>query len=383
MSLELLVPIENEALIGMTLLPKQVLGKSIKLHTESSGLPELQGLNIAIVGLHEYRNSFFANTQYELNAFRKEFYGLYPGNWSLNIADLGDLPNGSNVEDTYFAIKEIGYHLKQMNITPIFIGGSHDMIFPLYQVFQDFNQLVNMVSVDRSFDFSQEDELISGRSYMSRIIMDKPNVLFNYTNLGFQNYYCATEEKDLMNKLFFDSVRLGEVLDSVSISEPIFRDADIISMDMKCLSWQASADPLKGNPNGVDSRTICALTRYAGISDRVSFLGIHELPSTPMMDQLLAQMVWYFIEGYSLRFDEYPIAVNQGFIKYSVQLSDQTMVFYKSEKSQRWWLELTNDSHLNNKTKKAALLACTEKDYESALHDHIPERWYNAVRRMN
>jgi len=383
MSIELLVPIENEALIGMTLLPKQVLGKSIKLHTESSGLPELQGLNIAIVGLHEYRNSFFANSQYDLNAFRKEFYGLYPGNWSLNVADLGDLPNGSNVEDTHFAIKEIGYHLKQMNITPIFIGGSHDMIFPLYQVFQDFNQLVNMVSVDRSFDFSQEDELISGRSYMSRIIMDKPNVLFNYTNLGFQNYYCATEEKDLMNKLFFDSVRLGEVLDSVSISEPIFRDADIISMDMKCLSWQTSADPLKGNPNGVDSRTICALTRYAGISDRVSFLGIHELPSTPMMDQLLAQMVWYFVEGYSLRFDEYPIAINQGFIKYSVQLSDQTMVFYKSEKSQRWWLELTNDSHLNNKTKKAALLACTEKDYESATHDHIPERWYNAVRRMN
>ena len=383
MSLELLVPIENEALIGMTLLPKQVLGKSIKLHTESSGLPELQGLNIAIVGLHEYRNSFFANTQYELNAFRKEFYGLYPGNWSLNIADLGDLPNGSNVEDTYFAIKEIGYHLKQMNIIPIFIGGSHDMIFPLYQIFQDFNQLVNMVSVDRSFDFSQEDELISGRSYMSRIIMDKPNVLFNYTNLGFQNYYCATEEKDLMNKLFFDSVRLGEVLDSVSISEPVLRDADIVSMDMKCLSWQATADPLKGNPNGIDSRVICALTRYAGISDRVSFLGIHELPSTPMMDQLLAQMVWYFIEGYSLRFDEYPIAVNQGFIKYSVQLSDQTMVFYKSEKSQRWWLELTNDSHLNNKTKKAALLACTEKDYESALHDHIPKRWYNAVRRMN
>lgn len=383
MSLELLVPIENEALIGMTLLPKQVLGKSIKLHTESSGLPELQGLNIAIVGLHEYRNSFFANTQYELNAFRKEFYGLYPGNWSLNIADLGDLPNGSNVEDTYFAIKEIGYHLKQMNIIPIFIGGSHDMIFPLYQIFQDFNQLVNMVSVDRSFDFSQEDELISGRSYMSRIIMDKPNVLFNYTNLGFQNYYCATEEKDLMSKLFFDSVRLGEVLDSVSISEPVLRDADIVSMDMKCLSWQATADPLKGNPNGIDSRVICALTRYAGISDRVSFLGIHELPSTPMMDQLLAQMVWYFIEGYSLRFDEYPIAVNQGFIKYSVQLSDQTMVFYKSEKSQRWWLELTNDSHLNNKTKKAALLACREKDYESASHDHIPERWYNALRRMN
>ena len=382
MSLESLLPIEHESLLGMSLLPNQVMGNLIELHTETKGLPELKGLDVAIIGLHEYRNSFFANTQYDINSFRKEFYGLYPGNWSVKIADLGDLPNGSTVNDTYFAVKEIGYHLKQMNIIPIFIGGSHDMIFPLYQVFQDFEQLVNVVSVDRSFDFSQEDELISGRSYMSRIIMDKPNLLLNYTNLGYQNYYCATEEKDLMNKLYFDGIRLGGVLDNVSSTEPVFRDADIVGLDMKCLSWQATADPLKGHPNGIDSRTICALTRYAGISDRVSFMGIHELPSTPMMDQLLAQMVWYFLEGFCLRYNEYPVAVNQGFIKYSVTLSDQTMVFYKSERSQRWWLELTNDSHLNNKLKKATLIACTENDYVSATHDNVPERWYNAMRRM-
>lgn len=383
MSLELLVPIENESLIGMSLFPKQVMGNNIKLHTESKGLPELKGLDIVIIGLNEYRNSFFTNSEYDINAFRKEFYGLYPGNWSVKIADLGDLPKGSNINDTYFAIKEIGYHLKQMNIIPIFIGGSHDMIFPLYQIFQDFKQLVNVVSVDRSFDFSQEDELISGRSYMSKIIMNKPNLLFNYTNLGYQNYYCATEEKDLMNKLYFDNIRLGEVLSNLSATEPVFRDADIVGLDMKCLSWQASADPLKGHPNGIDSRTICALTRYAGLSDRVSFMGVYELPSTPMMDQLLAQMVWYFIEGFSIRFNEYPVAVNQGFIKYSVTLSNQTIIFYKSEKSQRWWIELTNDSHLNNKIKKATLIACTENDYESATHNVVPEIWYNAVRRMH
>ena len=383
MSLELLVPIENQSLLGMSLLPKQVMGNKIKLHTESYGFPELKGLDIAIIGMHEYRNSFFENTQYDINAFRKEFYRLYPGNWTLSIADLGDLPRGSNVNDTYYAIREIGYHLKQMNITPIFIGGSHDLIFPLYQVFQDFNQLVNLVSVDRSFDFSQEDELISGRSYMSKIIMDKPNLLFNYTNLGYQNYYCASEEKDLMDNLYFDRIRLGEVLDNISDTEPVFRDADIVGMDMKCLSWLATADSIKGHPNGIDSRTICALTRYAGISDRVNFLGIHEIPFTPMMDQLLAQMVWYFLEGFSLRFDEYPLDLNQDFIKYSVPLTDQIMVFYKSEKSQRWWLELTNDSHLNNKTKKPTLIACTEIDYESATHNDIPERWYNAIKRMH
>jgi hypothetical protein len=372
MSLELLLPVDNHAIEGLSM-----------IHTVESGLPELKGLQIAIIGLSEQRNSFFANPQYNVNQFRQAFYELYPGNWNLKIADLGDLSNGAKVKDTYFAIKEIGYHLKQMNIIPVFIGGSHDLIFPLYQVFQDFKELVNMVSVDRSFDFSQEDELISGRSYMSKIIMDKPNVLNNYTNLGFQNYYCALEEKDLMDKLYFEGIRLGKVLEDTRLVEPVFRDADIVGFDMKCLSWEAIADPLKGQPNGIDSRSICTLSRYAGISDRVGFMGLYELPSTPMMNQLAAQMVWYFIEGVQYRFDEYPLNTNEGFLKYSVTLSNQTIIFQKSEKSNRWWMELTNDTYLDNKTKTSALLACTKNDYESASQNIIPERWYNAIRRMN
>ena len=381
MSLELLVPVKKENLLDLTLLPKQILGKNISIHTQNTGLPELKGLTIALIGLNEHRNSFFHNSSYNVNQFRKVFYELYPGNWNLSIADLGDLPNGEKVEDTYFAIKEIGVHLKQMNIIPVFIGGSHDLMFPLYEVFQNFKQLVNIVSVDRSFDFSQEDELISGRSYMSKIIMEKPNVLNNYTNIGFQSYYCAEQEKDLMGKLYFDSIRLGQVLNQPALAEPVFRDADVVSFDMKCLSWHAIADPLKGQPNGIDSRTICSLTRYAGISDRISFLGFFEIPSTPMTDQLLAQMIWYLIEGVQLRFDEYPVNTKD-FLKYSVTLSDQIMVFHKSDKSNRWWMELTNNSHLNNKIKSTTLLACTEKDYLNAMQDKIPERWYNAVKRI-
>ena len=383
MSLELLLPVDEENLKWQSILPKQILGKNIFIHTKNSGLPDLKGLRIVIIGLSETRNSFFESDNYKINNFRKVFYELYPGNWSLKIADLGNLPNGAKIEDTYFAIKEIGYHLKQMNIIPIFIGGSHDLIFPLYQVYQEFEELVNMVSVDRSFDFSQEDELISGRSYMSKIIMDKPNVLNNYTNLGYQSYYCAVEEKDLMDKLYFDGIRLGQLLDKIKISEPVLRDADIVGFDMKCLSWDAIADPLKGQPNGIDSRSICALSRYAGISDRVSFFGIYEISPTPMMNQLLAQIVWYFIEGVYYRFNEYPISVSNGFLKYSVTLSNQNLIFYKSEKSQRWWMELTNDSYLDNKTKTTTLLACTKEDYDSAILDIIPQRWYNAIKRLN
>jgi hypothetical protein len=382
MSVELLLPVPNDLLIGLSFRPKQIIGKNIKIHTDSSGLPELMGLQVAIIGIEEQRNSFFPNNHYDVNRFRKEFYDLYPGNWHLKIADLGNLPNGEKVEDTYFALKEIALHLKQMNILPVFIGGSHDLVFPLYEVFQELGQLTNIVSVDCSFDFSQEEELISGRSYMSKIIMDKPNVLNNYTNVGFQSYYCAQEEKDLMERLFFESIRLGQILEDVTLAEPFLRDADIVGMDMKSLSWQSIADPLQGKPNGIDSRTICALTRYTGLSDRTSFLGIYEIPSTPMMNQLLAQMIWYFLEGIQFRFDEYPVFLGEGFLKYSVELSHQTLVFYKSQKSQRWWMELTNDSHLDNKSKSSTLLACTPKDYDDAIHDVVPERWFNAIKRM-
>jgi hypothetical protein len=40
MSLEVLLPVANEAIEGLALSPKQVLGKNIAIHTEGSGLPE-------------------------------------------------------------------------------------------------------------------------------------------------------------------------------------------------------------------------------------------------------------------------------------------------------------------------------------------------------
>ena len=212
MSLESLIPVSEEVLSSMILNPKQALGKNIEIHSKQKGFPALKNTSIAIIGISEIRNAFFPSSVYNIEEFRKSFYQLFPGNWSFKICDLGDLPNGATPEDTYFALKEICIHLRQLNIVVIVIGGSHDLIFPIYQSYQDINQLVNIVSVDNQFDFSQEEELISGRSYMSRIIMEQPNFLYNFTNLGYQSYYIAQEELDLMEKLHFDSLRLGSFI---------------------------------------------------------------------------------------------------------------------------------------------------------------------------
>ena len=380
MSLESLVPVSEEAISSLLIQPNQVIGKNIRIFSEQNGFPELEGCSIAIIGVSEIRNTFFPTSQYKTSDFRKSFYKLFPGNWSFNICDLGDLPNGATAEDTYFALSEICLCLRQLNVIPIVIGGSHDLIFPMYQSYSKTKQLVNIVSVDNQFDFSQEEELISGRSYMSRIIMDQPNFLLNFTNLGYQSYLIAQEELDLIDKLYFDALRLGNILNDVTIAEPYLRDANIIGFDMKSLSWQAT-NIASGNPNGIDARTICALARYAGISDRLDIFGVFELPNSNIFNQLLSQIIWYFIEGYSCRFEEYPLHTSKGFTKYTVALSDMEMIFFQSEKSNRWWLEVINHSYLNNKNKTTALLPCTHQDYLDACNDKIPDMWWKAIKR--
>ena len=380
MSLDSLIPVSEEVLSSLSFLPRQIIGKNIKIHTEKSGLPEIEGTKIAIIGIEEIRNSFFPTEKYNLENFRKAFYRLFPGNWNFQISDLGNLPNGAEPEDTYFAIKEISIHLRQLNIVTVIIGGSHDIIYPLYESYKINNQLVNIVSVDNQFDFSQEEELVSGRSYMSKIIMKQPNYLNNYTNLGYQSFLIAQEELDLIEKLHFDSIRLGLLLDKVSIAEPYLRDADITGFDMKVLSWEAAQNS-SGNPNGIDSRTICSLARYAGLSDRLTSFGIFELFPTIIFDKLIAQILWYFIEGFNCRFDEYPVLTSQGYGRYTVTLSDRELVFYQSEKSKRWWIEITNEDYLNNKMERSTLLSCTHQDYLDACNDRLPDRWWKEIKR--
>ena len=203
MSLESLRPISETSMNSLELAPDQVLGKTIYLHTESSGFPSLVGVKIAIIGITENRNAFFPTLDYDLKSFRIAFYNLFPGNWNFKIADLGNLPNGEGVSDTYFAITEICNELHKINIIPILIGGSHDIIYPIYKSYSIKNQLTNIISIDNQFDFSQDEQLISGRSYMSQIIMEEPNYLHNFTNLVYQSFFIAQEELDLMEKLYF------------------------------------------------------------------------------------------------------------------------------------------------------------------------------------
>lgn len=379
MEFDFLRPIDDENINTFKGFNSQYLGNKVVFHTKQN-LPDLSQIQIAIIGVLENRGSTFEQENVDLIHIRKELYQLFPGNWDKTIADLGDIHAGNNLSDTYFALKKIISSLVSKKIIPIIIGGSEDLIYALYRAYDDLEQMVNIVSIANRIDFGKISDSDASTSYLSKIIIDEPNNLFNYSNIGYQTYNNSQEEIDLVDKLYFEAYRLGEISNNIHLAEPVIRDADIVSFDMTSVKSSDSGNTKQFQPNGFDGKEICALSRYAGISDKVSLFGIFNHQNSKQEALLIAQIIWYFIEGYHYRSTEYPFGTKENYIKYILPLEHE-LVFYKSNLTGRWWIEIPNAPIINNKGHLSTLLPCSYEEYILACNQEIPERWWKAHKK--
>ncbi|WP_310559877.1 formimidoylglutamase [Flavobacterium sp.] len=380
MEFDFLKPLDNEILQVIKGFSSQQLGSKVVFHT-AEDFPDLDKIKIAIVGVLENRGDVNQAEEVDLSHIRKELYGLFPGNWDASIADLGNILAGNSITDTHYALRKVVSTLIKKKIIPIIIGGTQDLTYALYRAYDELEQMVNLVSIDSKFDFGKEsDAVIASSSYLTKIIIEEPNNLFNFCNLGYQTYLNSQEEIDLIDKLFFEAYRLGEISNSITLSEPVFRDADLVSLDLTAIKSYASGNFTSFSPNGFSGKEICALSRYAGISDKVSLFGIFNHNNSAQESVLIAQIIWYFIEGFQYRSNEYPFGSRENYIKYIVPLEEE-LIFYKSNKTDRWWIEIPFISDANNKLKKSSLLPCSYEEYLGACNQEIPERWWKAQRK--
>ena len=380
----LLKPVDDHLIVHNELVSSLILGNKIQIHTSEHGIPDLDTTRIVIIGIPENRNSIdYLGDELNLNEIRKSFYNLYPGNWSTEIADLGNLILGENVEQTYGRIISMLSILFEKNIIPIIIGGSHDLLYANYRAYDSFKSTVNIVNIDSNFDIGDSAKPINNLSYLGKIILDEPHNLFNYSNLGYQTYHNSQEEIDLMENLYFESYRLGEVSYNIRLSEPVMRDADIVSVDLKSVRASELSSRQKFSPNGFDGKEICALSRYAGISNKVSSFGIYEYKSSnedEITEMLISQIIWYFIEGVNCRVQDSDFQNDEDYNKFTVIVDEYELVFYQNKVTSRWWIEIIGDGS-NNKLKQNTLLPCTLDDYEVAKNGMIPERWFKAIKK--
>lgn len=385
MNFNFLSPVSDSVLAHKELLSQQALGRKIKIHSKQEGLPDLDNVDIAVIGVLENRNDIdYIGEEISFIEIRKTLYNLYPGNWKKTIADLGDIEKGESVEDTYFALKTIVSILLEKEIIPIILGGSQDLTYANYRAYDDHIPMVNIVNIDCKFDLGDSSKPIKNDSFVGKIILDQPYNLFNYATLGYQTYFNSQEEIDLMEKLYFEAYRLGEIANNITLAEPVMRDANIVTIDLRSLASSVVSLNQKFSPNGFNGKEICAIARYAGISDKVSSFGIYEYKASKddeVSSMLLAQLIWYFIEGVNLRMNDVNFLETNDYQKFITLADDQELTFYKSNKTGRWWIEIPFLKDVNNKLKKHTLLPCVHQDYLDASNGKIPERWFKAYQK--
>lgn len=387
MNFNFLSPVSDSVLAHSELLSQQTIGKKLKIHSEKYGLPDLDGVQLAIIGVKENRNDVnYIGSELNYNDLRKTLYSLFAGNWHTITADLGDIEPGESTEDSYYALRTSVELLVEKKIIPIIIGGSQDLTYANYRAYDNLQPMVNIVNVDTNFDLGDSSQPIKNNSYLGKIILEEPYNLFNYSTIGYQTYFNSQEEIDLMERLYFEAYRLGEISNNINRVEPVMRDAHIVTIDLKSVRAAEVGERLKFTPNGLDGKEICAITRYAGISNKVSSFGIYEYQYSPkdtLTAMLVAQMIWYFIEGVNCRVKDDDFLNSDNYLKYNFLIENEELIFFKSIKTGRWWVEIPFLANVNNKLKKHTLLPCAHEDYVAATEGKTPERWYKAYRKNN
>src|SRR5690606_1368704 len=252
------------------------------------------------------------------------------------IADLGNIQRGHSVFDTYTAVKVVVSELIKKNIVPIIIGGGQDLTYGQYMAYENLEQRVDLVVIDSAFDLNEdasEESETTSTSYLNKIMLHQPNYLFNFSNLGYQTYFVNQESLRVFDKLFFDVYRLGAFAGKIDQTEPILRNADMISFDMGAVRSSDAGANRNASPNGFYGEEACQICRYAGLNDKLTSIGFYEfnpdLDNNGQTAMLLSQMVWYFIDGFYGRKKDFPMQPKSAYIIYRTALvaDDQEVVF--------------------------------------------------------
>ena len=336
---------------------------------------------LAVVFVPRWGCSTSGQETIHIQSIREEIYQLKKVSSNLRIADFGNLKTGKTQEETLFIVQEVCTLLFHLNINVIIFGESQSLTIAAMRSLKEFENNINIAHIDSRIDLSVDNDISSPEFYLNDIIEKELSHLYNISCIGYQSYFVDQKQLNRLSELYFENYRLGLVRENLETAEPLLRDADLISFDMSAIKTADAPGVQKSSPNGFFSDEACRLTRYAGISDRVKCLGIYgfnlDCDNNSQTSRLMAQMVWYYFEGFINRKHEYPNSSLDDCIKYVVEIDEIEIpiVFYKSNKTQRWWLEICNLPHSDEK-KESIVVSCTETDYFRACNNEIPDKWW-------
>jgi arginase family enzyme len=337
---------------------------------------------VALIGLP--LSQFKEESEEYLIAFeiRKDLALLSKTSQSLKIIDIGNIIKGQSPKDTAFAIGEVVAQLHQKNIVTILLGSTSDLGLGNFLGFVSNKKPAGLIHIDSHINLLFEGDRLSDRLTLDEIIFRNSEFLFNYTNLGYQTFYVSQKEIDLLDDLYFDAFRLGIVRSGLKEYEPVIRDAEIVNLSLNSVKYADSPGSLNKSPNGFTGEEVCQLSFYAGLSSKIQAFGVYDIESgedRKISCLLASQIIWYFIEGLLNQIIESPKINQSEFTRFEIHVNQlsQELVFYRSNKSNRWWVEVPV------KPEDQLTISCSLQDYERAVAQEIPERWWKMYQKLN
>jgi formiminoglutamase len=367
----------------------QSIGNQIETYTNNA-FPELKNKGIALFFVPEYRGDNQIEKRTSNSGFRESLYALNIGlDWGFQLYDLGDITPGKELKDTYFAISQTVEELVKNNIIPIVVGGSQDLTFAVYKGYEALEQMVNICAVDYKFDLGDPNEDMHSDGFLSHLLLQRPCYLFNLSTIGTQAPFISHAELELYEKLYFDQCRLGEFNADFKRAEPHLRNADILSIDMHAIrsaEWGHSTSFIQ--PNGFYADQICQISKYAGMSDKLTSIGVFNYNNdqdSMAYASTLSQIIWYFVDGVAQRKGDFPVGSKKEYTRFTVHLDDfkDEIIFYKSNKSHRWWMEVPYPAQKNSKYQRHFMVPCDEEDYHKAMKNELPDLWWKTFQKLS
>ncbi|UPL49449.1 formimidoylglutamase [Hymenobacter sublimis] len=339
--------------------------------------PDWRGADLALIGLNEWRGSAAgAPATQGADAVRRRFYQLQKGTGPMRLVDLGNLRPGLTLDDTYQRLREIIAALLEQNTVPILLGGSHDLDYGQFLAYETLDRAVSFATVDARVDMAEVEGAAPEDSHLRRMLLHEPSFLFNFAQLAHQQYLVAPDVLAALEKLHFETLRLGAIHADVRQAEPLLRQADFVSFDVAALRWNDAPAYWPANPFGLTNEEAAQLAWYAGHNDTLTSFGLYgyrpEYDPHGLAAATLATMLWYFVEGFYHRRQETDFQ-SRRFMRYAVGLpgTPAKLVFYKSKRTEKWWLEV--ESLADSDVKR--IVPCSYQDYLRAAQGDLPNRW--------
>jgi formiminoglutamase len=358
---------------------------NISVHTDNAPIKDISRFKIALLGVPEGRNSPNAGSFRGPDMIREQLYRLAKIPGKPKIIDLGNMKQGVTFNDTIVGLVDVLSLLISENLFPVIIGGSSALIPAIDKALSQHVPKYTLTAVDPRIDFSNDRKEPDSFNYLNTIIGNRKSVQVHYINIGYQTYL---NDQQIINRFLrrrSELIRIGDVRQAIYLTEPLFRDSDVVIIDISAVRQSDAPGTISPSPNGFYGEEICLLSRYAGISDKLKVFGLFDVnPEFDMRHQttsLAAQILWFFLEGFSQKQYETPalnISNSGRFIKYHVRITDldDDLIFVKSNLTDRWWIELPVDMDQN------LYVACSHEDYIKANRNEVPDRWVQAVERF-